>query len=118
MKPSTITLLSTAGLLVILAAATLPFFHCSRTAAAVTYSAGAAVLLMSRLFTKAPEGASRRLRGLLRIEVWTALVFVAGAVFLWLPIQPGAGAGNDWLAFTIAGGLLTLYTSIMIPRTK
>ena len=30
---------------------------------------------------------------------------------------PSAGA-TDWIAFTLAGGLLTIYTSIMIPRQK
>ena len=118
MTNRTSTLLATAGLLIILAAAALPFFHMTRTTAAIVYSAGAAILLVARIFTRTPEGASIRLRRLLRMEIWTALVFAAGAVFLWLPIKPGEGAGNDWLAFTIAGGLLTAYTSLMIPRTK
>ena len=50
--------------------------------------------------------------GLLAImEIWTAIIFVVGAVFMFLP-------GKDWIAFTLAGGVLTLYTSIMIPRQK
>ncbi|MBD5271027.1 MAG: hypothetical protein HDS40_02075 [Bacteroides sp.] len=118
MNNRTASALAVAGLLIILAAAALPFFHLPRMAAAITYSAGAALLLAGRLLTKAPEGASLRLKRLLRMEVWAALVFVAGAVFLWMPIKPGEGAGNDWLAFTLAGGILTAYSSLMIPRTK
>lgn len=118
MNNKTASAIALSGLVIILIAAALPILHLSRTAAAVTYSVGAALLLAGRLMTKAPEGASIRLRRLLRMEVWAALVFVAGAVFLWMPIQPGAGAGNDWLAFTLAGGVLTAYSSLMIPRTK
>ena len=118
MNNRTSTLLASAALIIILAAAAMPIFHATRTMAAIVYSAGAALLLAARIFTKVPAGASVRLRRLLRMEIWTALVFAAGAVFLWLPIKPGEGAGNDWLAFTIAGGLLTVYTSIMIPRTE
>ncbi len=118
MTNRTISILATVGLITILAAAAMPIVHCTRISAAIIYSCGAAILLLARILTKVPEGASIRLRRLLRMEIWTALVFVAGAVFLWMPIKPGEGAGNDWLAFTIAGGLLTVYTSIMIPRTK
>ena len=118
MNNKTASTIALAGLVIILIAAALPFLHLPRTAAAITYSAGAALLLAGRLLTRAPEGASMRLRRLLRMEVWAALVFVAGAVFLWMPIQPGAGAGNDWIAFTLAGGVLTAYSSLMIPRTK
>ncbi len=118
MSNKTASALALSGLVVILIAAALPFFHLPRVAAAVTYSIGAALLLAGRLLTKAPEGASVRLKRLLRMEVWAALVFVAGAVFLWMPIKPGMGAGNDWLAFTLAGGVLTAYSSLMIPRTK
>lgn len=106
--------LSMAGLLVIMAASALPFLHVERIVIAWIYAAGAACLLAGRIIGPVPEGAPLRLRRLLRMEVWTALVFVAGAVFLFIP---GSG-GNDWIAFTLAGGVLTIYTSIMIPRQK
>ena len=54
--------------------------------------AGAAALLAGRLLSPTPAGASVRLRRLVRMEVWTALIFVAGAVFLFLP-QAGGNAG-------------------------
>ena len=40
--------------------------------------------------------------------------FLAGAVFMFIP----SAGKTDWLAFTLAGGLLTIYTSVMIPRQK
>lgn len=106
------------GLFVILVAAALPFFHLPREVSAWTYAVGSVTLLAGRFLNPAPKGADIRLRRLFRMEIWAALVFVAGAVFLFLPVKPGAGAGNDWLAFTIAGGVLTVYTSIMIPREQ
>ena len=110
------TILAMLGLLLIMAAVALPVLHVARTAVTWTYATGA--LIIGRFMQKTPAGASLKLRRLLRMEIWTALVFVAGAVFLFLPVKPGAGEGNDWIAFTLAGGVLTLYTSIMIPRQK
>lgn len=112
------TMLAMVGLLLIMAAMAMPVFHLDRTFITWIYAVGAASLLAGRLMQKTPEGASPKLRRLMRMEVWTALVFVAGAVFLFLPVKPGAGEGNDWIAFTLAGGVLTLYTSIMIPKQK
>ena len=112
------TLLSMGGLVLIMAALALPVVHIGREYITWVYAIGAALLLAGRLITPVPAGASVKLRRLLRMEVWTALVFVAGAVFLYLPITPGNGAGNEWIAFTLAGGALTIYTSIMIPRVR
>ena len=69
------------------------------------------ILLAGKLIAPALKDAPLRLRRLVRMEVWAALIFVVGAVFMFLP-------GTDWIAFTLAGGLLTIYTSIMIPRQK
>ena len=107
-------LLSTIGLLAIMTAAFLPLVHVGQTSMRYVYAAGALVLLIGRVIAPRVKDAPLRLRRLLHVEVWTALVFVAGAVFLFLP---SAGT-KDWLAFTLAGGFLTLYTSIMIPRQK
>lgn len=106
------SVLSTVGLLAILAAAAMPLLHIALDWFGWLYAAGAAVLLVSRFLTPVPKDAPLRLRRMLRMEIWTALVFVAGAVFILLP----GYRGNDWLAFTLAGGVLTLYTSLMIPR--
>lgn len=108
--------LSMMGLIIIMAAAAMPVFHLPRMAVATVYAIGAALLLCGRLMGLPPRDTPLRLRKMMRLEVWIALIFLAGAVFLFMPLKPGMGSGNDWLAFTLAGGLLTLYTSIMIPR--
>ena len=112
------TPLAMTGLLLIMAAVAMPVLHVARTAVTWVYAAGALLLIIVRFMQPTPQGASLKLRRLLRMEIWTALVFVAGAVFLFPPVKPGAGEGNDWIAFTLAGGVLTLYTSLMIPRQK
>ncbi len=104
----------TVGLLSIMAAALLPLLHIGTTTMRYVYAAGALLLLVGRFVAPPLKEGPLRLRRLLRVEIWTALIFVAGAVFLFLP---SAGA-KDWLAFTLAGGLLTVYTSIMIHRQK
>ncbi len=106
-------ILSTLGLLAIMTAAALPLLRMAHGWFGYLYGAGAAALLVARLIAPVPDGAPLRLKRLMRMEIWTALVFVAGAVFTFLP-----SVGNDWLAFTMAGGVLTLYTSLMIPRQK
>ena len=106
--------LSTLGLLAIMVAAALPLMRMAWSWFGWLYAAGAAVLLTGRLLQPVPKDATMRLKRLVRLEAWTALIFGAGAFF----ILSGYGSGNDWLAFTLAGGALTLYTSIMIPRQK
>lgn len=102
------------GLLAIMTAAFLPLVHVGAAWLRYAYAAGAILLLVGRIIAPKIKTDNLRLRRLVRIEFWTALIFVAGAVFMFLP---SAGA-TDWIAFTLAGGLLTVYTSIMIPRQK
>jgi len=104
-------LLSTIGLLAIMTAALLPLLKVAAGYNKYIYAGGALLLLIGKFIAPALKDAPLRLRRLMRIEIWTALIFVAGAVFTFLP-------GTDWIAFTLAGGLLTIYTSIMIPRQK
>lgn len=106
--------LTNIGLLAIMVAAALPLLRLWTTGFGYLYAAGAALLLAGRFLTLPGKEESLRIRRLGRMEIWTALVFVAGAVFIFLP----QGQGNDWLAFTLAGGVLTLYTSLMIPRER
>ncbi|WP_297072002.1 hypothetical protein [uncultured Duncaniella sp.] len=108
------TVLVTVGLLAIMVAAVLPLLRVAQDWARYLYAAGAVILLVGRFVAPAVKNAPVRLRRLLHIEIWTAIIFMVGAVFLFLP---SAGA-KDWIAFTLAGGFLTLYTSIMIPRQK
>lgn len=75
------------------------------------YGAGAIMLLIGRLFTSY-KGSHIRLKRLYRIEGWSAIFFCVAVFFMFYE-----GAGNrDWLAFTLAGGVIQIYTSIMIPR--
>lgn len=101
------------GLLAIMASMPL-IMHNSRLYGCI-YAAGCVMLFVGRLLGGHPSKvASLRLRRLCRMELWTALIFAVGAVFIFLP----QGRGNDWIAFTMAGAVLTLFTSIMIPRQK
>lgn len=76
------------------------------------YGAGAAMLLIGRLFNSY-NGDNIRLKRLYRIESWSAIFFCVAVFFMF---YEGAGP-RDWIAFTLAGGAIQIYTSIMIPRT-
>lgn len=74
------------------------------------YGTGAIALIAGRLM--APyQSDIFRIKKLSRIEFWSAISFCVATFFMF---YPGAGA-TDWLAFTLAGGALQVYTSIMIP---
>ena len=100
------------GLLLVLAATMAPFFLMEQQWAQLiypyVYSAGALIVLLARIFTSKGKGRLRRLR---HLEVWIGIIFCVAAVFLF---YPGA-ALRDWLAFTLAGAALQVYTSLAIP---
>lgn len=101
------------GLLLIAAATVVPIFTGLRSDLVwykYLYAAGALWLLVCRLFTPF-RGEDTRLRRLHRIESWSAIFFCVGAGFMF---WPGA-AMRDWLAFTLAGAAIQIYTSIAIP---
>ena len=75
------------------------------------YGSGAVMLLVGRIFTPY-KGSSIRLRRLYRIEGWSAIFFCVATFFMFYQV-----GSRDWLAFTLAGGAIQIYTSIMIPRT-
>ena len=70
------------------------------------------MLLIGRIFSSY-KGDNLRLKRLYRIESWSAIFFCVAVFFMF---YERAGA-RDWLAFTLAGGAIQIYTSIMIPRT-
>lgn len=76
------------------------------------YGIGAILLLIGRLFTPY-KGNHIRLKRLYRIETWSAIFFCVALFFMF---YEGANA-RDWIAFTLAGGAIQIYTSFMIPRT-
>lgn len=104
----------TAGMLLIVAGTMMPIFNLegdyfTGTIYKYVYSAGALLLIVSRLFSSY-KGKNDRLRRLYRIESWSAIFFCVAAFFMFY-----GDAARDWLAFTLAGGAIQIYTSIMIP---
>lgn len=105
---------ATAGLIIVMIAAAMPLLHVPLDTARIIYAVGAAMVLAGRIFTPVPEGASLRLKRLYRLDVFCGLFFAAAAVFLFI----NGGSSTDWLAFTLAGGVMQIYTSVMIPRQQ
>lgn len=100
------------GLLLIVAATAMPLLRIEGDAFKYVYSAGALLVLAGRAFNRCPYQILR-VKRLYRIEVWAGIIFCAGAFFMFYK-----GAGRmDWMAFTLAGGVIEAYASIMIPRT-
>lgn len=75
------------------------------------YSAGALVLLIARIMTSY-NGKNARIKRLVRLETWSSAMFCVAAFFLFYNKEEST---RDWIAFTLAGGALLTYTSIMIP---
>lgn len=111
-------ILATIGLLMIAAGTVMPILSARHTPFMMMsptfkyiYAAGALLLVVARLFSPY-RGTSIRVRRLYRIETWSAVFFCVGAFFLFY--QPETT--RDWLAFTLAGGAIQIYTSLMVPR--
>lgn len=106
------------GLLLIFAAMLAPFFMATNQLAMTfypyVYTAGAVLILVTRLFTPAYKGKDIKLRGLYRIEKWSSIVFCAAAIILVMRV----GAMRDWVALTLAGAILTLFANIAIPMRE
>lgn len=105
------------GLILILVATVAPFLFIGEAwadpAYRYVYAAGALILLVARLFSPF-RGSDMRLKRLHRIEAWSAVFFCVAAVFLF---YPGATL-RDWIAFTLAGGVIQVITSIAIPARE
>lgn len=75
------------------------------------YAAGAALIMLSRFLTPAPPKSwPMRVRRLLRMEVWSSVLFCVAAGFAFYETTQI----RDWLAFTLAGAALQIYTSIAL----
>lgn len=75
------------------------------------FAAGAALTLLARLFQPStPQGTPMRIKRLLRLESWSALLFCVAAFFAFYS-APGL---RDFLAFTLAGAAIQVYCSIAI----
>ena len=102
------------GLLLIAVAALLPLFAGGFGVLGTmrwVYAAGALWMLTARLFSPY-RGDDLRLRRIVRMRAWSALFFVAAAVLLFVP----GTAPRDWLALTMAGAVVQVIASVMIPR--
>lgn len=117
--PAVWSVLATIGLLLIAAGTLIPILNGNDTlyrdipaTFKYVYSAGVAVLLVARLFNRY-KGKVLRLKRLHRIEIWSALFFAVAAFFLFYEKD----TTSNWLAFTMAGAAIQVYTSFMIPRT-
>lgn len=107
------------GLILIVVGTALPLMHINGGAFRYIYSAGALAVLVGRLMMPryAKTDVSVRLRRLCRMEVWSGVMFCAGAFFMWyVKFSPYTVGHMDWVAFTLAGAVLQIFTSIMIPR--
>lgn len=100
------------GLFLIMAAIALPLLRFGGDVYKYVFATGAALVLVGRIINVAPSGTSLRVRRLVRMELWSGIVFCVGAFFMF---YPGVGP-TDWLAFTLAGGAIQAYTSLMLPR--
>lgn len=104
----------TVGMLLIAVGTVMPLFaqDAMNETFKYVYGVGAVLLLIGRLFSNY-KGDNIRLKRLYRIESWSAIFFCVAVFFMF---YERAGA-RDWLAFTLAGGAIQVYTSLMIPRT-
>ncbi|MDE7410790.1 MAG: hypothetical protein K2M94_01975 [Paramuribaculum sp.] len=103
-----------AGLLLVLIGTALPLLKVDSAAGSYLFCIGAVCAFLGRIFRKADKTLPLRARRLMRMEVWATVVFCVGGVFRLFP-QWGYGA-NDWLAFALAGGVLIVYATLMLPR--
>lgn len=101
------------GLILVMAGTALPLLRLDTEIYRYIFSAGAILVVVGRLFMPY-KGPSLRIKRLCRLEVWSGLFFCAAAFFMF---WKGAGP-TDWIAFTLAGAAIQIYTSIMIPRTR
>jgi len=75
------------------------------------YAAGAGLTLLARFLQAAPPaGTPLRIKRLLRLESWSALLFCVAAFFAFY----SAPVIRDWLAFTLAGAAIQIYCSIAL----
>lgn len=111
------------GLMLVLLATATPFFlmHTAWALGAYpwVYGAGAVLLLAARLFTSRSTS-DERLRRLYRLEKWSPILFLAALALLLYSMytDPTHTTLRDWLAFTLAGAVLQVYTGFAIPARQ
>ena len=110
--------MATVGLLAVAVATLMPILNVLITYGAAgtwwksLFAAGAVLFLAGKLLSPY-RGEHPRIRRLYRIESWSAIFFCVAAFFLF---YNGSVSRDSW-AFTLAGGVLLVFTTIAIPRT-
>lgn len=110
-------ILATVGLLGIAVGTLLPIVNVHFGPGAITwwkyiYAGGALCFLVGKLLTRY-TGIHPRIRRLVRIESWSAIFFCVAAFFIFYRQY----MTNDAWAFTLAGGILLVFTTLAIPST-
>lgn len=101
------------GLLMVAAGVLMPILsgNISGDTFRYVFAIGAALTLLARLFQAAPPaGMPVRVKRLLRMESWSALMFCVAAFFSFYDRT----IIRDWLAFTLAGAAIQIYCSIAL----
>lgn len=75
------------------------------------YAAGAAVVLLGRLFSPY-TGKHPRMKRLHRLEAWSGIFFCVAAFFMFYDPRNN----RDWLAFTLAGGAIQVLVTALQTR--
>lgn len=75
------------------------------------FAVGAGLTLLARLFQEAPpKDTPVRIKRLLRLESWSAILFCVAAFFAFYDKTQI----RDWLAFTLAGAAIQIYVTIAL----
>ena len=101
------------GLLTIAAGVLMPIMsgRPDGTAFRYVFAVGAGLTIIARFMEpSAPAGTPIRIKRLMRLESWSSLLFCVAAFFAFY----SAPIIRDWLAFTLAGAALQIYSSIML----
>ncbi len=101
------------GLILIVVGTALPLIQLDSDIFRYIYTTGAAIALIGRIAAPKYRGTIVRIIRLNRIEFWSNVAFCFAAFFMWYN-QTGS---RDWLAFTLAGGALQIYASLMTSIT-
>lgn len=106
-----------AGLLVIVAMAVLPLLMPVGQWMRVAFAAGAALVLVARLFQRY-DGDNIRIKRLYRINIVSALLFCCSAalMFIHTDIMGYLPGPTDWVALLMAGAALQIYASFALDN--
>lgn len=112
MKEKILSLASTVGFILIAVSMLIPLIngpYYTGQYFKYIYAAGALIMLVCSLMSPY-RGNDRKLKGLYRVQSWSPVMFCAGAFFLFWP----DGSLRDWIAFTLAGAVIRVYTNFAI----